>query len=1188
MKNRVFNVSLLILVMLFGALSVLNAASDRSGAKKPSKIYKASSTLEGGAKGDAWAISINNIHLPYNRKGIIADVNFEPWGSLGKYPGPSGKGFLFSSGFWLSGYRNGELFANAVASASLVEDYIQGPVGGANDSRSQIYVVQSEDPPFGAAWQDWSKAVELGADFYDGDGDGVYNPQDRNGNGEWDPDEDRPDLIGDELGWTVFNDGVESGSRRWNTIDPIGIEVRQSIFGFASSGSIGNIVFVRFRFTYVGLGKADDPDELTNVYFGVWADPDIGGTASAAADDLVGSDIERNAGYVFNDGEDDDWGSNPPAFVIDFFSGPVAYIPDTTFTDVDGDGEYTDGVDTPLDTAYSIRGQVLGIEEYPGAKNLGLSSFIHYMNDNASIIPDPNTAEYARNYMEGKMGPSGEVPDPCDWAFGEVLGGVDCATVDARYWYSGDPVTRVGWITTSPQDQRMLSNTGPFVLKKGEEKEVLVAYVVGQGSDALNSITEARRIDDGAQFIFDINFLSPGPPPAVKPTIATSDNFIDLVWDTHTQVNFTDKTEAWDNRFEGYFVYAYRTASNQEKIGNEPNRMLYKAYDLDNDIANIYIENNQTGGLDLLYSETSNKLDPEIYGDPNLGRIRLRITKDPFTGGDLIKGKPYYFAIVSYAINYDALVNKETGTPGLSGYGDYYLTTSGFTQNVENIPQILSGDGVSPGIIVGEDIYAPPVPLTPSNLVSGYSTGLVTYDVVDKQALTGDTYQVTFTIDSSDFGEYAPFWTLKDKTKGITLIDSSKEYLYGQEDVAMEDIDGFIMRIKKEPPTPAPMVGETAQSWYHPDSVKAHYIVGDNAQAVPLPGSVPQLGGKLSTYTKSDKLRRIELRFEPGKAYRYVNGVVGSAATRERFYLYAEAVTADDTAGSGFKKLGEGFVDVPFTAWVQDPVVGEERQLTVGFIEKSKALGGNPDGVWDPDTNISISGEYIVIFNEDYDPNGNQLVYKGGAWEGPRGTVWADLQGGDRFYPVDDSPLSTEDRKKAASAYFDGLYVIALEKSSPNRFYTQGDKFVIDVLKYPFTPSDVYEFTTVSGGELSSADQKEIFDRVNVFPNPLFGFNPATSWTGQNTPPDQPFVTFSNLPEEITIKIYSLSGQLLRTLSTSDKDSPTSPYLRWDLTNESGLRVASGLYLAIVSSPKYGDKILKFSIIMPQKQLQKY
>ncbi|MDZ7765274.1 MAG: hypothetical protein U5K00_12735 [Melioribacteraceae bacterium] len=112
---------------------------------------------------------------------------------------------------------------------------------------------------------------------------------------------------------------------------------------------------------------AGEPDQLDDVFFGVWADPDVGD----AVDDLVGVDVPRNAGYTYNDpsvANEPVWGPNPPVFMIDFFSGPVQYIPGETFEDVDGDGEYTDGVDTPLDTAYSIRGQVIGVVEYPALK----------------------------------------------------------------------------------------------------------------------------------------------------------------------------------------------------------------------------------------------------------------------------------------------------------------------------------------------------------------------------------------------------------------------------------------------------------------------------------------------------------------------------------------------------------------------------------------------------------------------------------------------------------------------------------------------------------------------------------------------------------------------------------------------------------------------------------------------------
>jgi len=54
-----------------------------------------------------------------------------------------------------------------------------------------------------------------------------------------------------------------------------------------------------------------------------------------------------------------------------------------------------------------------------------------------------------------------------------------------------------------------MTNVGPFTLRQDEEVEVLVAYVVGQGTDRLNSITVARNISDVAQTIYDSNFDFP-------------------------------------------------------------------------------------------------------------------------------------------------------------------------------------------------------------------------------------------------------------------------------------------------------------------------------------------------------------------------------------------------------------------------------------------------------------------------------------------------------------------------------------------------------------------------------------------------------------------------------------------------------------------------------------------------------
>lgn len=1194
MKNKKIKYSFHLLILLLGFIVLVTlgfAGDDLKGNKKTvSQIYKSSSSTIGGKKGDAYRLNINNINLPMDRSGVIADVNIpdlDPQisGTLGKF---GGIGFLFSSGFFLSGTSNGNLWANAVASASLVGDYLPGTVASSRDPNAVMYVIKSKDAPdgdphFGQAWQEWKDAVDLGADFYDGDGDGIYNPVDLNGNGEWDPDEDAPDMLGDETVWCVYHDGVPAAERRWNAVDPVGIEMRQTVFAFASSGAIGNIIFLRYRMKYVGLGAANEPDELDDVYFGVWADPDVG----FVDDDLVGTDVERNAAYTYNSGPDEQYGAQPPAFFIDFFSGPIEYIPGETFVDNNGNGVYDEGIDEPLDTAYSVRGQIMnpaGPVPFPGGRNQPLSSVVEYFNGLSTDFNDPDDHIQARNYMLG-LRRTGESVDPCNLSVGQVRGGVNCATVDPRFWFSGDPVTDVGWIGIQPWDVRQMSNTGPFTLKKGEEKEIVVAYVVGQGDDHLDAITKARAIDDGAQVIFDNNFLAPSPPPAPSVQIASNEEFIELIWETPRQFNYTNQTETYDLKMGGYQVYAFRTNSNVPVVNNQPNVTLLSSFQVDNFILNLFKENGQTGGIELLFPlvDDQNRLDPVIYSDSSTGRIRLRIENDPFTGGPLIKGKPYYFAVTSYAINHDALIKIGPGNFGETS--NYYLSAESFVQEVENVLNVQT-------IVFGEDLYAPPLAVQEGERVGGAGSGRIQYDIIEKEALTGDNYSVTFVIDSAntapaDQPSYGTAWTLTNTTTNTPLVENSKEYIFGSPAINKVATEGFIVKVSPVVPDLSDEIeSETTTDWAN---AQYYYLGRDmGLDSKRLPGGGNALTTLSNNYTRADKLRRVELRFDqPGKAYRYLNGFVGVAAPlRRQSYVYAEGVVAghpnipDPSILDEIGQPGVGFVDVPFTAWVEDDAYGEMRQLAVGFIERRSTEGGNPDGVWDPDTSVNNTGEFIFIFDAPYDADGNQQVYKGNFQASS--VVWADIRG----YEIPaDANASELERRIASASFFDVLYAIGIDKVESGLTYSASDKFIINVETYPYTEEDRFEFQTREGGLLTTEEEKSLFEKVNVFPNPLFGYNVATSYS--NSPADEPFVTFTNLPnEEITIRIYSLSGSLLRTLNK--EAGSTSPFLNWNLQNEAGLRVASGLYLAIVQSPTYGEKVLKFSIIMPQKQLPRF
>ena len=308
--------------------------------------------------GDVYRLYINNVNLPLDRRGIFADVNIpDPNPSIngegGKFAGDI---FLFSGGFFLSGIHNNQVWANGVATSTLLQDYLPGLNNNATNPKAVIYRVRKNDIPFDTSWQDWKDAVTLGADYYDGNADSIYDPIDFNSNGKWDVNEDRPDILGDETLWCVYHDGLPASQRRWNTVDQKGIEIRQTVFTYSSTQpQIGNIIYIRYKILNTGAVS----NLLDSVYFGIWDDADIGD----AVDDLIGCDVDLKSQYTYNNGQDLNpaYGSNPPSFMVKQLAGPHSYIPGVTFVDINANGVFDSGIDTPLDTAYRSSWTIFGV-----------------------------------------------------------------------------------------------------------------------------------------------------------------------------------------------------------------------------------------------------------------------------------------------------------------------------------------------------------------------------------------------------------------------------------------------------------------------------------------------------------------------------------------------------------------------------------------------------------------------------------------------------------------------------------------------------------------------------------------------------------------------------------------------------------------------------------------------------------
>lgn len=101
---------------------------------------------------------------------------------------------------------------------------------------------------------------------------------------------------------------------------------------------------------------------------------------------------------------------------------------------------------------------------------------------------------------------------------------------------------------------------------------------------------------------------------------------------------------------------------------------------------------------------------------------------------------------------------------------------------------------------------------------------------------------------------------------------------------------------------------------------------------------------------------------------------------------------------------------------------------------------------------------------------------------------------------------------------------------------------------------------------------RDALDEINVVPNPYYAVSEYETTALDNR------VKITNLPEQCKIRIYNMSGTLIREYNKSDP----SNFLDWDLSNQVGIPISSGVYIIHVDVPGVGEKILKwFGVMRP-------
>jgi len=379
-----------------------------------------------------WAVNDGQYWAGNQIGNLFSNNGSITWGRPGvEWPLGSGKYVLYAGGLWIASEMiNGSADIRSAA-CEFTTEYEPGPWSSDPDEPvNRIYQIREADGPANPDWLVWP--VDQGAPWIDVDGDGEYNP-----------DIDEPDVKGDLYFWTVFNDGVaDQHASLWNT-EPLDIEVSNAIYGFTSPSPLENVLFIEWNIHNTGSLN------INSAYLGVWSDIDL----RAANDEYPGSYPDLDLGYQYNAtirGVDPP-GDNSPAAGFVLLQGPI--IPSA------GDTALVSG-EPILDHA-----------------NLPMTGFVPSARDLSTLV-DPETAEEALNVMQG-LYPNGDaVTNPQTGEPDPLL-------------FNGNPVNGSGWLASDSfmrNDWRSVLGCGPFSLEPGETQQVVAAFVISQGYNSLASL----------------------------------------------------------------------------------------------------------------------------------------------------------------------------------------------------------------------------------------------------------------------------------------------------------------------------------------------------------------------------------------------------------------------------------------------------------------------------------------------------------------------------------------------------------------------------------------------------------------------------------------------------------------------------------------------------------------------------
>ncbi len=656
--------------------------------------------------------------------------------------------------------------------------------------------------------------------------------------------------------------------------------------------------------------------------------------------------------------------------------------------------------------------------------------------------------------------------------------------------------------------------SGYISLKKGETKRISMAFLFGENLNDL--LTTAETVQD----IYNKNYLFFRPPSLPKVSAVPDDKKVTLYWDSNSEGSIDPIT---GKDFEGYAVYRSTRsdfADIQTVTDGRASSFLYNPLkDITGFDAKWDLKNGWKGYHPVPYQGRG----VHYYLGDDAGLKHSFVDSN-----NVINGQTYYYAVVAYDHGDSVGIPPTETTKKIS---------------VDPITSNLLFDVNTSAVVPGpraSGYSRPTIDNTDLQHVTGYGNGEVSFNLLNDLQLVDNHYTLTFkdTLFLEDTTIIAKNYSVIGEK-----VNSESFYLFGTKNTNLNN--GFIIN-------DANLIVKGLDGTTYQNNID--YIINYEKGSIKRTenSSMPDNSEYKITYKNYSVYQSRNLSGEDG------NEVFDGIKLKITDYP-ALQIDAEKT------KWSNSDITIPYSVAIS----------SIGAVARKKLYPGDYILSFS-DQNIYtakkvISGKMVDIpvnYKVDEVSTGINI---------PIITLLNEKAKNDSAYTRGDEIIFF--KPGSAGTLTDTLtWAVTLAKVSPTDSLMPGDGY--NLLIYtdrPFTNGDSFTLQT-KGGFVNNELASSKLDNIYVVPNPYVATNdiePANKLPDQNR--GERRIYFENLPMKCTIRIFTLSGELVTALEHESGLDNGREY--WNLLNRDGFGIAYGLYIAHIDAPGVGEKLIKFAII---------